>query len=623
MQWVTARWVTRMTVRFGVPLAILGVCVVFLGRQVPSDVVENLPQQLAGISALQWGLAALLTAGSFFAVAQYDVQAHRTLGTGVSDTHARISGAVGIAIGQTVGFGLFTGALARWRMVPDLSVGKALKLSALVSLTFVVAWGCATGFVAALLPAPPWTTTLSVVAFVLLPACGFVLFWWPTVRIGRHRLPLPSLRVAGAILFWASLDMILAAAALWVLLPAGTLPFGTLLPLFMVALGCGLMSNTPGGVGPFELVLVSALAKDADASLLAGIMAFRIVYYAAPACIAVLVMLRPLRARTAVLRTGPGWVALPRSEAQALTQNRGWITPDYGAPMWPTAQTVTLFTDPVRPADHDTLTHVRAVARSHGRCPMIYKSGARLAHAARRAGWAVLHLADDAIIETRDYTVAGPARARLRRKMRAAEKSGIRIQCQAMLDPDAARALDLAWQVQNGGARGGSMGRYTPAYVQNQWVVSAFRGSDLVAFATFHMGETDWCLDLMRNGDDAPDGTMHALVHQAIQDAQAAGAARVSLASIIACPDTASAAWRWASQKAVQFAGGTGLRQFKSAFAPRWVPRYAAAPSWPALVLGLADIARTIRAPDPLLTEDAKFAHQEDENYELASRKAA
>ncbi|MBY5932665.1 DUF2156 domain-containing protein [Tateyamaria omphalii] len=616
--------VARAAVRISFPILILTGCAMLLARQVPIEVVATLPRQLADISALQWIAAAVLTAGSFFAVAQYDVQAHRTLGTGVCARRGRITGAVGIAIGQTVGFGLFSGALARWRMLPEMGVGQALKLSTFVSLTFVVAWACVTGVICALLPAPPWTVALSLAALILLPLSAALFFWYPMLRLGKFDIPLPTLRVSGAILLWAMVDMVLAAAALWVLLPAGTMAFSALLPLFMVALGCGLMSNTPGGVGPFELVLVSALPLGAEASVLAAILAFRVVYYAAPACIAMGAMLRPLPVPAPRAALASNWSEMPRSEAQALRQNGGRVEHTAGtkAPIWRTAQTETMFTD-ARTASPGTLSGLKQLAGENGRVPLIYKSGARLAHVAQQARWAVLHIANDAVIDLADYDIDSPARRRLRRKLRAADKAGITLRSGVLPDARAAARLDIDWQARCGRARGGSMGRYCPEYVSEQWVVSAYSGNELIAFATFHRGARDWCLDIMRHGAAAPDGTMHALVHRALTEAQAIGVVRVSLASVIACPDPHRAIWRWAAERAVIQAGGTGLRQFKSAFAPRWVPRYAAAPTWAALALGLADVARTIRAPDPLPAANANPAHQEDENYELASRSVA
>jgi phosphatidylglycerol lysyltransferase len=80
--------------------------------------------------------------------------------------------------------------------------------------------------------------------------------------------------------------------------------------------------------------------------------------------------------------------------------------------------------------------------------------------------------------------------------------------------------------------------------------------------------------------------------------------------------------FRWAAQVAVTKAGGTGLRQFKSAFSPRWSARYAAAPNPIALAVGLADIAREVHCPAPIDLTAAKNIpeiHNNDENYVLAS----
>ncbi|WP_299653085.1 phosphatidylglycerol lysyltransferase domain-containing protein [uncultured Tateyamaria sp.] len=618
--------VAQVGARVGVPIVIFLGCAMILSRQVPSDILLTLPAQLAGIASWQWGLAAVFTAGSFFAVAQYDVQAHRALGTKVPDGRARITGAVGIAIGQTVGFGLVSGALARWRMLPELNVGQALKLSTMVSLSFVIAWACLTGLVCLVLPAPVWTSALSVGALVLVPGLAALLFFRPTLTFGSRAIHLPSLRISASILGWALVDMAMAAATLWVLLPAGTMPFVTLLPLFMIALGCGLMSNTPGGVGPFELVLVTAIPVGTEAEVLAGILAFRAVYYALPALCAMLAMLRPLTKPKSMTSHPAHWHDLPSSEAQALRQNDGCVEVSAaGGPVaiWSTSQTRTLFTDPGNRANARMLSWLQRRARSQGRIPLIYKSGARLAHAARRAQWAVLHIADDAIIDVKDYTLDVPARRRLRRKLRAVTSAGVTLRSGCAPPLKDAERLDAQWQAQCGSARGGSMGRYCPDYVSDQWVVSAYSDTELIGFASFHRGASDWCLDIMRHAPDAPDGTMHALVHHAIQDAHAEGFTRVSLASVIACPNGSSAFWRWAAQKALIAAGGSGLRQFKSAFAPRWVPRYAAAPTWLSMIIGMADIARVIRNPIPLAAPKTSPAHHQDENYELASHSAA
>ena len=65
-----------------------------------------------------------------------------------------------------------------------------------------------------------------------------------------------------------------------------------------------------------------------------------------------------------------------------------------------------------------------------------------------------------------------------------------------------------------------------------------------------------------------PDGTMHSLVRSAITKAKELGIEHLSLAATPACPYPSSRFFRWATRRAVRKAGGAGLRQFKSTFAP-------------------------------------------------------
>ena len=68
-------------------------------------------------------------------------------------------------------------------------------------------------------------------------------------------------------------------------------------------------------------------------------------------------------------------------------------------------------------------------------------------------------------------------------------------------------------------------------------------------------------------------------------------------------------------------AGAAGLIRFKSAFAPSWSPRYAAAPGRAGLALALADIPREVHHPYAL--RHGNLFHEQDEEYELAPRRAA
>ncbi len=163
-----------------------------------------------------------------------------------------------------------------------------------------------------------------------------------------------------------------------------------------------------------------------------------------------------------------------------------------------------------------------------------------------------------------------------------------------------------AWSRRSGGELGFSMGRFDPDYVRHQRCFLAWRQDQLIAFATFHTSDDDWCLDLMRSADHAADGTMHALLAAAIEDAASEGITRLSLAAMpLATPPRLSR----------PFCKGQGLRRFKMSFAPRRRPLYFAAPSPSHLVLSGLDILLRIRFPAPIGRENTAGALQEMQGW--------
>lgn len=619
----------KATLRIVVPFGILGACLYLLSQQVTVELWHGLPDYFATIHPLIWGAAILLTVLSFFAVGRYDGVAHRFLRTGVPQGQAQASGMIAISVAQTLGFGLFTGAIARWRVLPTLGLGQSLILSTFVSVSFIVGWAFVTALSCLVLPAPAWTKLPAALVLLGLPLGAYVLFRWPQLRFRSFEARLPSLRLSAAILFWSLVDMAAAAAALWVLLPAeASLSLAAFVPLYMLALGAALISNTPGGVGPFELVLLGALPHLPTEQVLQSIIAFRAIYYAGPACLGVLALIRPFAVRA---ETGPR--PLParrrfeavRSETQVVYQNGGYLSdaPDCIAALWPTGQSLTAMFAPLQGSVAQLLSGLRQAARQSGRWPLFYKACARDAAAARRCGWTVLHIADDAMLDPVTFQTDIPARRNLRRKLRAAEKAGLVVAVPQRLPLAQLEAIDRDWVARHGPARGGTMGRYCPEFVQDQWVALAYHDNRPVAFVSFFVGPKEWALDLMRQTDAAPDGTMHRLVLEAITHAARAQVRQLSLAATPACPDPGSALWREVAKQVVARAGGPGLRQFKSAFAPAWRPRYAAGPGPLRLAIALADVARAVHHPPPLSGTTSNWAHESDENYELESKRRA
>jgi phosphatidylglycerol lysyltransferase len=237
----------------------------------------------------------MLTCGSFLVLVGYDWSALRYVGRRLPLRIVALGSFCGYAIGNTVGFALLSGGSVRFRIYS--AAGLASEDVGRVALFCVTAFGfgiCAISglgvlirpsLLAHILAVP--VALLQAVSVALILAIGtFLVMCWQrrTIRWRGLSLPLPSVSLAAGQLAISALDVCLAGAALWVLLPH-QLGFSYLafLPLYCVAIVAGVMSHVPGGLGVFEAVILFALDDHSEASLLVGaLVIYRLIYYVLP-----------------------------------------------------------------------------------------------------------------------------------------------------------------------------------------------------------------------------------------------------------------------------------------------------------------------------------------------------
>lgn len=559
---------------------------------------------LSALAPWQWVVALTFTALSFRAIGTYDVLVHAVLQTGQSPKAARSAGTKAFALSQTLGFGALTGALVRWRCLPDLALGKILRLSAVVSLSFLAALavvaaivvplsGIASGLASGLGTPHTGASNMTVIlagvgavaALAVLARLAFHLGWIPAPISGASLI---------ALLLATAADTAFAAAALWALWPQAV-SYDLLFAAYLVALGAGLLSNAPGGVGAFDLSLLAMLPVSDDAAAMAAILAFRIIYYALPAAIALIGLIRPVASAPTAAIDHPE-AALLMQSARLFHHPKGLVL---RVPCWRGGAVL------------GDLPAFMDVSNMGANAPKtLYKCGSNQAIQARQSGWSVLRCAQDALITPATWTADRPACRQLRRALRQFETSGLRIS--RVRDMQSLRPVACAWAATHGRERGLSMGRYCPQYLLRQQVFAAFDGATPVAFVSFHTGAI-WTLDLMRHVDDLPAGTMQALVCAGIAAAKDASAAQVSLA----CVPAPAPSFPFAKQIAAKSAG---LCRFKAAFGPQWQPRYICSTGPITLVLAMMSLAFRIHFPPKISPPraDTNFIHTDHEDYSFA-----
>lgn len=620
-------WDGRRALRKQLPaMAIIVVLALLLREKVGDLDIDHIRRALGTVGPAQWLLGLGLTAISFWALGQYDVVVHRLVGRDTDPRRAARTGMAAIALGQTLGLGALTGSFVRWRLLPGLGLIDATKISAIVALSFFAAWVVVSAVaVLSFGVAIPHAGAVS----VLILVAAFLFLCVSVLRPGfLARVPIPPLKAMGLIVAFTAIDTFAAAGALWAMMPNELdLAFGPVMAAYLLALGAGLVFTTPGGVGPFEVAMLSLIPQAPPEPLLAAILVYRVVYYALPALIAGWLVLHPThgesdsRPACAALETiSPPHLPLvieaaldaaPRAEAALLRHGRFELLTN--ARCWPTAlvarsgQSLIMLGDPLSP-DRAPDVFAGLVDRSQVtlRGPIIYKCGGRLAAQARRAGWLALPIAREAYLDPQSYTSHGSTRRQLRRKLRKAEQAGIVTQAIAPDDPvplplDEMEHLALRWAELRGGERGFSMGVWDPSAQRSALVVLARdEAGRLAGFITLHVNRNEATLDLMRQGEDGPDGLMHLLVDRAVLTCRDMGLARVSLAAVpYGARDADPAIFRRLRGWLDDASGAEGLRQFKTAFSPSWETLYIAAPTRTALTLGAIDIMREIMRSTP------------------------
>lgn len=575
-------------------VAVLLVSAQILSSRLSDLDLADLGSAIASITTGAWIMAIVASAVSFAAIGQYDALFHGWLRTRIPPARAAVSGAASIALAQTLGFGLATGTLARWRALPDLSFQDAWRLSSYVSFSFMAALGVLIALAGALSPIEQPGLRVFAALAIAAAILAFVLsIFAPSCFLFR----LPPVRLMMRLLGLAAIDTAFAGIALWLLLPADLQPDPAIfIAAFLLALGAGLLSGTPGGVGTFEVCIFALLPGVPSPEMIAAILGFRLIYHGLPACLALLVLARPQYPRSVIdqirspspphARAEAGLAHLPTHELTRI-----------GAQMVLTArasQTLVVIGDPVcgAPLTRPGLDTLSKVADAESLWPVLYKISARSAVMARRSGWQTLAVSEEAWIDPRTFSIDGPQLRQLRRKLRQAVTAGVVSEFAVNLPLNEMTEVAEEWAFRSGGERGFSMGRFDPDYLARQRVYLAWRDDRLLAFVSFHTCEDEWTLDLVRGRDGLPHGTIHALVVRAIEDATIMGIPRVSLAA------TPLANPPGLLKRIARSREGMGLRQFKLSFAPRTERLYLAAPSRRLLLLAGMDILLRIKFPD-------------------------
>ena len=245
-------------------------------------------------------LALFFTGLSFFALVFYDLNAIEYIGKKLPFPHVALTAFSAYAVGNTAGFG----ALCRRRdPLPRLYAPRALaggnQAHHRLRHAVLRPRACGRRAIALIVIADEIGPLVGISPFLLrLIAGSIVAILGAVMIIGRDgsvldlgpvAIRLPDSRTWSRQFLVTAFDIAASASVLYVLLPDTAIGWPVFLAVYAIAVGLGVLSHVPAGLGVFETVIIASLgnAVNIDA-VLGSLVLYRLVYHVLPLLIAVL-----------------------------------------------------------------------------------------------------------------------------------------------------------------------------------------------------------------------------------------------------------------------------------------------------------------------------------------------
>lgn len=250
----------------------------------------------------QIALAVFFTFMSFASLCVYDWNALEFIGRKRPLPEVALTAFSAYAVGNAAGFGMLSGGAIRYRAYSraGLAPDEIGRIVAFVSLSFMLGLAVVTAL--SLIPMSSEIAPLvGIDAFALRAIAIAVLVGFAIlIIIGQRR----SLTFAGVTLSLADTptlsrqflitvaDLAFSCSVVYALLPTeAAISWPAFFAIYSIAIGIGVASHVPGGIGVFETIIIASLGPTTNIdAVLASLVVYRLIYYVLPLIIAIILV---------------------------------------------------------------------------------------------------------------------------------------------------------------------------------------------------------------------------------------------------------------------------------------------------------------------------------------------
>jgi len=298
---VTPKMLNRLTLLAS--LAVFVAAVYVLYTDLRHIRMADVAAELSALPAMHLVTAVLFIVASYALLTGYDYLGLRYIGRMLPFRRFGSTSFIAFAVSHNIGLALASGGSVRYRLYSGFGFGAGEIGQIVIFCAFTYALGITSvgGLVlsidpvdiAAILRLSAPLVRMSGVGLLAFGLCyiGASIICRHPFMIGKWRFHMPTFGSCLAQIALASVDLALAAAVVYVLLPAdAAVTYRTFLGIFVLAAAASVLSHVPGGLGVFEAVIVAMLPDVAPASSMGALVAFRCIYFLLPLAIATIAM---------------------------------------------------------------------------------------------------------------------------------------------------------------------------------------------------------------------------------------------------------------------------------------------------------------------------------------------